>query len=146
MRVYKINDLNSFVEIALNFNVDYNPADGIDKINDDLPSDANFTANTILGEDYIETKYHPLDENRPSGESETIEDYENVQDSFNQPIVLYNWKTKQSKGFPFLEGHDYNIGSDMFTITLKEPDLEIKYEAEPLKYKPILLIEEQQES
>lgn len=142
IEVYKVDDPNSFVEIALNFNVDYNPADGIEKINNDLPSDADFTADTILGEDYIETKYHPLDENRPSGESETIEDYENVQDSFNQQVVLYNWKTKQEYGFPFLEGHDYNIGSDMFTITLDMPNIHISYEAPPILYKPILLVKE----
>ena len=132
--IYKSNELNSQVKIALNFNVQYDPQYAINSIDKDLDDTATKDGAQILEQNHIEETIHP---------TTLIQDFEDYKDDLGRNIMLYNWKTKSNDGgFPFIEAHNYNLDSSMFKINITKPNLTISQQAPTFKYKPILLIKE----
>ena len=136
IKIYKTKD-SGILEIALNFDVEYNPANAISKINGDLDESLNYNAENFLNTDNVNydqnTTMHP--------DNKFINDYKDLKDMADRPIKIYNWDTKENAGFPFIEAFDYNLDKNMFILTIQDNiDFIVKKKQEIYKYKPILLV------
>ena len=147
IKIYKVQNPDSFVEIALNIDVTYDPINAIHKINDDIDVDSGYNAEDMVGTDVINQYMHPDDENvNTTFAKKTFIDFNDVKDSLDRPVRLYVWETKKEKGFPFIEAHDYDLDEKGFFIKIrKDLDFVINNKGETYRYKPILLIDESEE-
>ena len=134
--IYRTSNIDGTdeVEIALNISCTYNPTNAINKINEDLPEGLIVDgANSILNANNVHLRYYP--------DNSFTDEYQNMKDDLERPIILFNFETKQDNGFPFIEAFDYDLSSDMFNITITQnlDELTVNTKEKVYKYKPIFL-------
>lgn len=132
VNLYKVKEgLSKDLEINLDFEVQYNPQEAINNINNEY-SERDITDDiSDLLNNYCEGIYL---------------DSETNTDSYDKPIYLYKWSQKtepttgQQQGFKYFEAFPYNLGSNMFRITLSN-NLTLALLETPEQFKPIFLEE-----